>query len=329
MTDQTANSKNIVLNRFYILEILKKYGTIFGLIIMCIGFSFLSSNFMQLSNLMNVMRQISMISIIAIGMTYVILMGGIDLSVGSVCGLSGVVCALIQAAGWGIIPAIIGAGITGLIFGYLNGILVTQVNIPAFITTLATMSIATGIILTITRGIPVYKGMSDSFLFIGQGYIGPIPPPGVILILVAIIAYLHLTFTKQGRHMYAVGGSAEAARLSGIETKKLLRYGFVLSGLTASLSGVIITSRLASGHPSAGDTFLLDAIAAAFIGTTVMKEGEPHIIGTVVGALLIGALANGLTLLNVPFYYQNIAKGILILLAVASTSTQRLKEMSR
>jgi len=313
------------LNRFNTLGIIKKYGTIFGLIAMCIGFSVLSENFLQLSNIMNVLRQISMIAIIGIGMTYVVLMGEIDLSVGAVCGLSGIVCALLQSYGWPTIPAIMGAALTGLIIGLVNAVLVTRINMPAFIATLATMSISSGIIMTLTKGIPIYEGLKDSFLFLGQGYIGPIPTPVVILILIAIVAYFHLNHTKQGRHMDAVGGNAGAARLSGINTKNLLGLGFMSSGLAASISGVIVTARLASGTPTAGDGFLLDSIAAVFLGTTVMKEGEAHVVGTVVGALFIGMLANGLTLLNVPFYYQNIAKGLLILLAVAATSLQRSK----
>lgn len=307
---------------------LRRYGTLLALVLMCITFGILSENFFRFSNMLNVMRQISMIAVIAIGMTYVVLMGGMDLSVGSICGLSGIVCALMQSRGYGTVPAVLAAFATGILAGLVNAVLVTRVNIPAFIATLATMSISSGLILTITRGVPIYQGLRDSFLFLGQGYVGPIPTPVAILALVVLVAYVHLNLTKQGRHMYAVGGNAEAARLSGINTRDLLALGFLLSGLSASLSGVIVTARLASGHPTAGDAFLMDAIASVFVGTTVMREGEPHVMGTVVGALLIGILGNGLTLLNIPFYFQNIAKGIIILLAVAVTSTQRLRSIS-
>jgi len=322
---QNVRSKGEEKDTMKVTDFLRRFGTLIALLAMCIIFSLLSSSFVQASNIMNVFRQISMIAIIAIGMTYVVLMGGIDLSVGSVCGLAGVVCALAQAQGYGTMVGILAALGTGFVDGLINAILVTKVNIEAFIATLATMVIGSGTILTITRGIPVYKGLSPQFLFIGQGYIGPIPTPVVILIAVAILSYVHLTLTKQGRHMYAVGGNAEAARLSGINTSGLLGFGFVISGLTAAISGVIITARLASGHPTAGNAFLMDAIAAVFVGTTVMREGEAHIIGTLVGALVIGVLGNGLTLINMPFYLQDIAKGVIILFAVALTSMQRLQ----
>jgi len=316
------------IDKNYLMAFLKNYGTLVGLLILIICFSLLSNRFLSFRNIVNILRQISMISIISCGMTYVVLMGEIDLSVGSVAGLSGIICAYSLAAGWGVLIAIIAALFTGMLIGYFNAVLVTKIKIPSFICTLATMSICNGIILTITKGTPIYRGFTSAFLLIGGGYIWFLPTPVFILIVVAFIAYYHLTFTKQGRHIHAVGGNIEAARLSGISTMKIMSFGFVLCGLASSISGIIVTSRLASGHPASGNVFLLDTIAAVFVGSTIIEEGEANIIGSIMGALLIGVLSNGLTLLNVPYYFQDIAKGLIIILAVAVASTQKMGKTS-
>jgi len=295
--------------------IIRKMGPLLGLLLLGIALTILSDRFFTLDNLLNVARQISINAIISVGMTLVILTGGIDLSVGSIVALTGSITAGLLVGGQGIVPAMLLGMVVGALLGLFNGVLITRAEIPPFIATLGTMTAARGFTLVYTDGRPI-TGMEDAFRYLGGGYIAGIPVPVIIMLVIFAAAYIMLKKTRLGRYIYAIGGNEEAARLSGINTKKILLSVYVLGGLLAGISGIIMASRLNSAQPTAGVSFELDAIAAVVLGGTSLSGGVGTIGGTLIGALIIGVLDNGLNLLNVSSFYQQIAKGLVILLAV-------------
>lgn len=292
-----------------------KLGPLLGLVILSVVLTFLSDRFLTVDNLLNVTRQVSINAIISVGMTLVILTGGIDLSVGSILAFSGSITAGLLAGGQALSLAVVLGLIVGAGLGFVNGILITRADIPPFIATLGTMTAARGFTLVYTDGRPI-TGMDEVFRFLGGGYIASVPVPVIIMAVIFIAAYIMLTQTKFGRYIYAIGGNEEAARLSGINTKKVLTAVYTLGGLLAGFSGVIMASRLNSAQPTAGIGFELDAIAAVVLGGTSLSGGVGTIAGTLIGAMIIGVLDNGLNLLNVSSFYQQVAKGVVILLAV-------------
>jgi len=292
-----------------------KLGPLLGLVILSIVLTFLSDRFLTVDNLLNVTRQVSINAIISVGMTLVILTGGIDLSVGSILAFSGSITAGLLAGGQTLSLAVFLGLIVGAGLGFINGILITRADIPPFIATLGTMTAARGFTLVYTDGRPI-TGMDEVFRFLGGGYIASIPVPVIIMAVIFIAAYIMLTQTKFGRYIYAIGGNEEAARLSGINTKTVLTSVYTLGGVLAGFSGVIMASRLNSAQPTAGIGFELDAIAAVVLGGTSLSGGVGTIAGTLIGAMIIGVLDNGLNLLNVSSFYQQVAKGVVILLAV-------------
>jgi ribose transport system permease protein len=266
-------------------------------------------------NILNVIRQVSVTGIVAIGEMFVILTAGIDLGVGSVVAFSGVVAAQLQHNNQGLflsmaVPLAIGA-LTGLVVG----ILVTRGGIPSFVVTLGVLAGLRGATLVFTNALPI-TGLHDDFRWIGTGYVGPIPSPIVVYALVIAAAAVVLGRTSFGRAVYAIGGNEAAARLSGLRVDAVKTLVFVISGLAASLGAIILTARLNSGQPLAGDGYELDAIASVVIGGTSLSGGRGTVFGTVMGALLIGVLSNGLVLMNVSPYYQPIIKGCIIVGAV-------------
>lgn len=296
-------------------NIIRKMGPLLGLIIMSMALAFLSDRFLTVNNLLNVTRQVSINAIISVGMTLVILTGGIDLSVGSIVAMSGSITAGLMASGQGIVPSVAAGLVIGGVLGLINGLLITKGKIQPFIATMGMMTVARGYTLVYTEGRPI-TGLLEDFRWLGGGYIAGIPVPVIIMALIFIIAYVFLKKNQLGRYIYAIGGNEEAARLSGIGTKKILVTVYTLSGLMAGLSGIILTSRLNSAQPTAGMGFELDAIAAVVLGGTSLAGGVGTIGGTLVGAMVIGVLDNGLNLLNVSSFYQQVAKGAVILLAV-------------
>ncbi|MCG4579771.1 ribose ABC transporter permease [Clostridium cochlearium] len=297
-------------------EFLLKFKSLFGLILLCVIISILTPRFLNVSNIMNVFTQVSVNAILAIGMSFVILTGGIDLSVGSTLAISGAISASIIRATNSIFLSIIVALIIGAIIGLMNGVVVAKGKIQAFIVTLATMTIFRGVTMVYTNGTPI-SGLSDKFMLIGNKKIlGYIPVPAIITIVVLIIAWYILSQTRYGRYVYALGGNEDSARLSGINTDKIKTIVYVICGITAALSGVITTSRVGSASPNAGLGFELDAIAAVVLGGTSLAGGEGTVVGTIIGAMIIGVLNNGLNLAGVSAYYQSIVKGLVILLAV-------------
>ncbi|MGO0062678.1 ABC transporter permease [Brevibacillus fluminis] len=298
-----------------LLLLLNKYRVFIIFIGLCLVASLLSDAFLTVPNLMNVARQVSITAIIAAGMTLVILVAGIDLSVGSVMAFTGAVAAGMLTANVPLLLILVGTLAIGALFGMCNGLFVTRWGIPAFITTLGLMVIARGMTLVYTKGYPLVVS-NDAFRYIGNGKIVGIPLPIIIMFIVFGAMAWVLRYTSFGRYVYAIGGNEEASRLSGIPVNaiKLAVYG--LCGLLSALSAIIYTSRLMSAQPTAGTGVELDAIAAVIIGGTSLSGGKGGVGGTLIGALIMGILDNTLNLMNVSPFYQSIAKGLVILIAV-------------
>jgi len=294
---------------------LQQMGPLLGLFLLVIILSIVSSDFLTVSNIFNVLRQVSINALIAFGMTFVILTGGIDLSVGSTLALSSALSAGLMASGGDPFLAIVVGLLAGLVMGAFNGILVAKGNVAPFIATLATMTVFRGLTLVYTEGKPI-TGLPDSFGLVGKSFFLQIPMPVIWMLLSFVALYFILKHTTFGRHVYALGSNEEATRLSGISTTKVKIWVYSISGLFASLAGIILTSRLNSAQPTAGTSYELDAIAAVVLGGTSLSGGKGWLVGTLIGAMIIGVLNNGLNLLNVSSFYQLVAKGAVILIAV-------------
>ncbi len=294
---------------------LSKYKSLIGFFILCVVITVITPRFLTVANITNVLTQVSVNAIIAVGMTFVILTGGIDLSVGSILAISGALAGYILKTTGSVTVALITAIVVGAIIGILNGILVSKWKVQAFIVTLASMTIFRGLTYVFTNGTPI-SGLSGVFGEIGNSKLGPVPVPVIITLVIVLVAYYLLGETRFGRYLYALGGNEDSARLSGINTNKIKTLVYGISGIAAAISGIIITSRIGSASPNAGAGFELDAIAAVVIGGTSLSGGEGSVIGTIIGALIIGVLNNGLNLMNVSPFYQSIVKGIVILVAV-------------
>jgi ribose transport system permease protein len=325
---QAKKKENILLDvGFGIKDFVRNnMGILIGLFVLCIIISVINPNFLTSNNLLNVLRQTSTNLYLALAMTMIIILGGIDLSVGSIMAVVGVVTTtLIATLGAPVLVAVAAGLLVGVLIGAVNGYVAATTIIPPFIITLATMNIARGAAYVLTDGKPV-RVMSDSFNFIGSGYIGGIlPTPVLYLIILLILCYFIMNKTKLGRHMYAVGGNAEAAKFSGINIKKVKFFAYAFSGLMAAIAGIVLASRMFSGQPTAGNAAELDAIAAVVLGGTSMTGGYGRIGGTVIGALIIGVLSNGLNLMGVSSFWQFIVKGIVILVAVYADVIKRRK----
>jgi ribose/xylose/arabinose/galactoside ABC-type transport system permease subunit len=293
----------------------RQFGTVIGLAALCVVLWILTPHFMTVSNLLNIAEQTSINAIVAVGMTFVILSGGIDLSVGSIVAISGVVLGTALQGGQPIPAALLLALVVGLACGLGNGALISWGGLPPFIVTLGTMSIARGAALLYTEGRPV-SGFDASFRVLATGRAGFIPAPVIAMALVYLVAHFVLTRTTFGRYVYAIGGNEEATRLSGVAIRfhKTMIYG--VSGLMSAAAAVILTARLNSAQPIAGMMYELDAIAATVIGGTSLMGGEGSLGGTLVGALIMGVLRNGLNLLGVSSFLQQIVIGGVIVIAV-------------
>lgn len=295
-------------------DMIRRYGILIGLIGLITGFSVLSERFFTISNMLIVMRQTSIVAFLAVGMSFVILGAGIDLSVGSVLAFSGAVGAGVMQNG-GIFFGILAGLALGTALGAFNGIVITKLKIPSFIATLAMMAIARGGTLVYTDGRPI-TGLPSSFAFLGRGYIGNVPFPIILMLIIFVLAYIVLKLTRFGRYVYATGGNINAARASGIKVNNVIISTFAISGFLSGLTGMVLASRLNSAQPTAGMGYELDAIAAVVLGGTNLFGGEGELWGTLVGAFIMGILNNGLNMLNVPSFYQQVVKGIVILIAV-------------
>ena len=312
----TAGSRFSKAAKIYFKENL---GIIVARLVLCIFLAvnpLTSSSFLTQKNVFNVLRQISTNLYLACGMTMVIILGGIDLSVGSIIAMSGCVAAgCVSRYNLPLAVALLCGVLVGLVVGMFNGYVISSTTIPPFIVTLATMNIAKGLAYVYTGGSPV-RVVTKEWQFVGAGYIGPVPTPVVLLVIVLLVTAIIMNKTKLGRHLYAVGGNAQAAEFSGISVAKVKFLVHTYSGIMAGLAGIVLASRMYSGQPTAGDGAEMDAIAAVVVGGTSMAGGSGKIGGTIIGGLIIGVLNNGLNLMNVNSFWQYVVKGCVILLAV-------------
>ncbi|KUI97226.1 ribose ABC transporter permease [Vibrio sp. MEBiC08052] len=293
--------------------------SLIALLFLILVVSFLNPHFFTVDNILNILRQTSVNAIMAVGMTLVILTAGIDLSVGSVLALCGAFAASMIALELPVFVAVPVSLLAGACLGGLSGMIIAKGKVQAFIATLVTMTLLRGVTMVYTDGRPISTGftdVADSFAWFGTGYMLGIPVPVWLMVIVFGLAWYLLNHTRFGRYVYALGGNESATRLSGINVDRVKIGVYAICGLMAALAGVIVTSRLSSAQPTAGMGYELDAIAAVVLGGTSLMGGKGRIMGTLVGALIIGFLNNALNLLDVSSYYQMIAKAIVILLAV-------------
>jgi len=305
------------------LGIGQKLGPLAGLFAIVLVVSIMEPDFLTLNNLFNILRQVSINALIAFGMTFVILTGGIDLSVGSILALSSAFVAGLMTDGTSAVIAVLAGLIVGAVMGALNGMVISLGKVAPFIATLATMTIFRGLTLVYTDGKPI-TGLSQGgwFELFGRGYFWIFPVPVLTMLLAFAVLYFILKKTTFGRYTYAIGGNEEAAKLMGIQVNKVKIMIYSLSGLMAALAGIILTSRLNSAQPTAGTSYELDAIAAVVLGGTSLSGGRGWIVGTLIGALIIGTLNNGLNLLGVSSFFQLVVKGLVILFAVLADRKQ-------
>ncbi len=306
------------------LRLGRQFGTLIGLFLLCAVLSLLSPYFLSLSNLVNVLQQTSVNAIIAVGMTYVILSAGIDLSVGSIVAFSGVVMAGALQAGTPAPLAVAVAVAVGAGCGLANGVLIAWGNLPPFISTLGMMSVARGAALVFTQGRPI-SGFTEDFRWFATGEFLWIPIPVAVMLGVYALSHFTLTRTRFGRYVYAIGGNEEAARLSGVQVRFHKTMIYTFCGAVSGLAAVILTARLNSAQPIAGIMYELDAIAAAVIGGTSLLGGEGTLGGTLIGALIMGVLRNGLNLLGVSSFLQQIVIGSVIIVAVLGDAALKRK----
>ncbi|SFI83836.1 ABC transporter permease [Thermoflavimicrobium dichotomicum] len=319
-----------------ILSFLFKHGTLLVIALTIIVFSLLNEKFLTYANFTDILRSISIITLLAIGVTISLIVGGFDLSVGSIASVATIASA--AALVWyrqETIVAIIIPLLIGLLIGLFNSLLVVKIRIPDLLGTLAVMYIVNGIHLTFTKGYSIYNNMPmengqiapgqflPSFLFIGQGEIFSVPFPVILMLTFVILTHILLNYTRFGRLLYITGGNEEAARLSGVPVQRYKTYAYILSALFATLAGIVLAARIGTGQVSAGAPLLMDGVAASFIGYSVFGAGKPNVIGTFFGAVLIGILLNGLTMLNVPYYAQDIIKGSILICALAFMYVQK------
>lgn len=298
------------------LAFLKDYGIGLVLVALVLFFSLTTTAFLRTSNLLNVARQIAMLGISAVGMTFVILTGGIDLSVGSLMSLLNIVCALLLVNA-GVHPffAVIISLLLAWLLGSLNGWIITRVKIPPLITTLAMMTSLRGFSYVLSGGLPVW-GLPESFRVLGQGYVGIIPIPVIIMLVVFYLGWLFLTQTSLGLYIYGIGGNEEASRLSGIKVKNVKVLVYALSSFLTGIASMIMLSRLNSGQPVVGTMYELQVITAVVLGGVSISGGEGKLLGVFIGVLIIGVLNNGMIIMNIDEYYQRVASGFVLIGAV-------------
>ncbi len=301
------------------------FGIVMVLLIMIAGLSIATPYFLKPVNIINVIRQISFIAIIAFGSTLVIITAGIDLSPGSVVGVTSVVATMLAHPGDNIFIAIIAGLLIGITAGFINGFLISKMGTPPFIATLGMITAARGAAMLASGGRPV-NDIADEFVFIGAGRVWGVPVPIIILVIIAFIMYVVLNKTPFGRHILAVGGNEEAAKLSGINIGKVKLMVYMIAGLLASVAGIMMSARVASGQPALGVGYEMDAIASTVIGGTSLTGGIGSIGGTLCGALIIGVINNGMNLLGINAYWQQIVKGVIIVFAVILDQMRNKKE---
>lgn len=328
-TKREDYSTNILQTNKFAFWRYSDFGVTLGLIGLIVIFSAVSPVFLTSGNIITIIRQMSIIAIIAVGETIVLMNGGIDASIGSVAGLCGIISVLLVSNGFNISLSFIIALALGAFIGFFNGIIITKIGVTDFIATLAMLSIAHGINWTITRGKSIYLNIPESYTILGRGFIGAIPVPVIVMVTVYIFGGFLIARTRLGTFILASGGNREAARLSGINVDRVKIIVYMIGGILSGLGGIVLISRLGSGQPNAGSTLLLDVIAAVVLGGTSLSGGKGSLFGTFIGVAIIGVLSSGLTLLKAPYYIQEIIKGVAIILAVSYTSYRELRTSKR
>ncbi|MED0686017.1 ABC transporter permease [Anoxybacillus ayderensis] len=312
------------------MKFLYKYGTIIAIVVVISFFSITLDSFFTYANFSDILRSISIVTLVAIGITFSLIVDGFDLSVGSTVSLATIASAsALVLHRQELFVALIVPLLLGVLVGLLNAFLIIRLRLPDLLATLAVMYIINGVQLTYTKGFSIYNDMPlpeggtapgkfiPSFLFIGQGELFGIPFSVLLMLFVVVCAHLFLTYTTFGRLFYMTGENREAARLTGIPVDRYRTIAYMISGLFAALGGIVLASRIGTGQVSAGASLLMDGVAAAFIGFSVFGAGKPNVIGTLLGSILIGVLLNGLTMMNVPYYAQDIIKGTILIFALA------------
>jgi ribose transport system permease protein len=298
-------------------QILKKFSTWIILLVLIVLFSVASDNFLKVSNILNVLRQISVLGILTCGMTFVIISGGMDLTVGAYLGLTGVVVAkLMGTAGLPIPVAIVLTVLIITLFGLLTGCLIVSLNVSAIVITLGMMTVIRGLAYIISGGLPVYD-LPESVVNFGQGYIFGIPIPVIVMLVIVVIMALILKYSYFGRYIYAIGGNVEAAKLAGVAVGKITASLYAISAFLAAIAGIVLAGRISSGAPASGTGTEMDVVTAVVIGGVSVNGGKGTMVGAFLGAVIIGILSNGLTILNIGEYYQQVVKGVVLILAVA------------
>lgn len=319
------------MNSKKIKNMLGSYGIIFVLFLLIFVFSTLSNRFLMPDNIFNILRQVSIVGIISVGMTFVMLTGGIDLSCGSIVGSSCVGAALLMTkANMNPVLACVLMSGFGVLMGLANGFFISQLGVPPFIATLGMMTSVRGIAYIITGGLPVF-GFNRDFTKLGQGYLGMVPIPVLVMFFTFIFGIVFLSQTRIGRHIYGIGGNEEASRLSGVRVKRIKYLVYAISGFMSALAGVVLLARVNSGQPNAGMSYEMDVITAVVLGGVSMSGGQGRLIMVIVGVMIMGILTNGMTMLTINEYVQQFVKGMVLIAAVALDSfikNQRSKQIA-
>jgi ribose transport system permease protein len=302
-----------MLNKF---AFLKQYGIAVVLFVLILFFSITTTSFLRPENLWNVTRQVAMLGISAVGMSFVIITSGIDLSVGSLMSIVNIFCATLMVK-IGIHPAmaVLLTLLMTVFIGFVNGVFINEFKVPPLITTLATMTSLRGLSYVLCAGMPIF-GFADNFRLLGQGYIGIVPIPVIIMVCIFFLGWIFLNKTRYGRYIYGLGGNEEAVRLSGIDTKKVKYVAYMLCGLLTGIASIIMLSRINTGQPKIGTGFELEVITAVVLGGVSIYGGQGTLIGVFIGVLIMGVLSNGLILLNISEYYQMVIRGAVLMAAV-------------
>lgn len=315
-------------NHYRTKDFLRSYGTFFALLLIILIFAVLRpTTFFTIGNFVNISRQMSLLAICALGATLIMCVDEFDLSIGTIASFGGICATTLAVKGLPFVVCLIVATLACALLGFMNGFIVTKFNVMSFIITLASSTMIYGFSYWLSNGTTVFNGIPDEFSVLGTGKVLGIPYLTIVMILLAIVFYYMLKGTAFGRSLYAIGGNAAASAVSGINVSRCKTFAFMIGGAMAGIAGVLMASRLGSAHPTGADSLCLNAFAAVFIGKTLFKEGVPNIIGTIVGVAVFSVLSNGLTILAVPSYIQNIITGVVIMLAVVIqkiTSTQKV-----
>lgn len=317
MLSKTTKSKKLNIN-------LREGGVILGFFVLCAAISIATPAFLTKTNILNLLRQSSIVGVIAAGMTFVVISGNFDISVGATAAFCGAITLKSLLSGTALPLAILSGLIPGALIGFINGVLVAKLGMPSLIATMGMVTAVRGTLLILTGGYPI-SGSTETFMKIGNGYFMGIPIPVIIFAVTILIAHIILKKTRFGRYVYSVGGNSEASRLSGINVDFYKISVFVINGFLAALAGIILTSRLSTATPVAGEGYDMDAIAAVVIGGTSVAGGEGSALKTIIGVLLMSVINNGFNLLGVNIYFQYVFKGLIIIAAVGFDSYNRKK----